>query len=58
MEEHLNFVRINDTPYFCWMIDTETTAELIKLLNDRGVRVKYTEKEGLKFKGNNIDVEV
>ena len=54
----MNMCRINDTPYFCWMLDTQATIDLIKFLKERGTKIPYTDNEGLKTKGNNIDTEV
>ncbi len=52
----MNLCRINDTPMFCWMLDEQATFDLIKFLQERGIKIPYTER-GLKFKGNHIDTE-
>ena len=54
----MNLVRINDSPQFVWAIDERTTVDLIKFLAERGTKIPYTDREGLKTKGNVIDTEV
>ena len=54
----MNICRLNDTYQFVWAIDTQTTVDLIKFLQERGIRIPWVEGQGLKFKGNFIDEEV
>jgi hypothetical protein len=54
----MNMCRLNDTPYFVWMVDEKATVDLIKFLQERGTRIPYTDRDGLKFKGNNVDRRV
>ena len=53
----MNLVRINDTHQFVWMMDEQTTFDLIKFLQERAIKVPYIPNKGLMLKGANIDVE-
>jgi hypothetical protein len=45
----MNMVRINDTPYFAWMIDEQQTLKLLQFLKElKAIKLDYTEAEGLK----------
>lgn len=53
----MNLLRINDTPYFTWMLTEEQTVKLLLFLRElKAIRLSYDEK-GLKFKGNFVDTE-
>ena len=55
----MNLLRINDTPYFTWMLDEGQTVKLLLFLKElQALRLEYTDDGGMKFKGNYVDTEV
>ncbi len=53
----MNLVRLNDSHQFVWMVDEQTTVDLILFLQERGHKVPYSPRKGLMFAGNNVDTE-
>ena len=50
----MNLCRINDTHQFVWAMDTQTTIDLIKFLQERATQIRYIPNEGLEVEHDKI----